>query len=221
MVDLGTGTGAVALPLARRGHDVIGVDVAEAQLREAARTAGDLPVRWVCAPAEATGLPSGQTDVVVAGQCWHWLERPRAATEAMRLLRPGGDMLIAHLDWLPQKGNVVEATVELLEAQGARAPAFMDLQVRSFYPHWPDDLFEAGFVDVETFSFDVALSYRRDDWRGRIRASAWLGASRSEADVARTDAALEALLLRFDEPLAVAHRVFVVHARKPRRRLER
>jgi len=33
----------------------------------------------------------------------------------------------------------------------------------------------AGFVDVETFSFDVHVPYTQEGWRGRIRASAGIG----------------------------------------------
>lgn len=214
-VDLGTGTGAVALALAERGHEVVGVDVAEAPLAEAALKPGGMGVSWRCAAAEDTALPAGQADVVMAGQCWHWFDRAGAAAEVMRLLRPAGDVVIAHLDWLPRPGNVVEATVDVLERHGARPPAFMVLQTRSFYPHWPDDLLDAGFVDVETFSFDVALPYSRDAWRGRVRASAWLGASRLDDEVRRTDAALAKMLDGLDEDLVVPHRIFVVHGRKP------
>jgi len=80
--------------------------------------------------------------------------------------------------------------------------------------HWPDDLFEAGFVDIETFSFDAVIPSRRDGWRGRVRASAWLGARGSGADTARLDRALTALLDGYDDPLEVPHRIFVVHGRK-------
>ena len=44
--------------------------------------------------AEDTGLPAYSFDLVAAGQCWHWFDRPRAATEITRLLRPEGVLVI-------------------------------------------------------------------------------------------------------------------------------
>ena len=49
-----------------------------------------MQVEYHVAPAEETGLPDDNFDVVTAGQCWHWFDRPRAAAEVARLLRPGG-----------------------------------------------------------------------------------------------------------------------------------
>ena len=39
-----------------------------------------------------------------------------AALEARRLLAPSGRLVIAHFDWLPLPGNVVEATEALIKA---------------------------------------------------------------------------------------------------------
>ena len=39
---------------------------------------------------EATGLPEGSADVVVAAQAWHWMDPAAASEEAARVLRPGG-----------------------------------------------------------------------------------------------------------------------------------
>ena len=59
LLDLGTGTGTLARGFARRGLRVSGVDVATAMLEQARRLDRDagVRVRYVRAPAEATGLP--------------------------------------------------------------------------------------------------------------------------------------------------------------------
>jgi ubiquinone/menaquinone biosynthesis C-methylase UbiE len=64
--------------------------------------------------AEITGLPDRSADVVSAGQCWHWFDRPRAAVEVARVLRPDGSVVIAHFDWIPLPDNVAQVTEALI-----------------------------------------------------------------------------------------------------------
>jgi hypothetical protein len=75
----------------------------------------------------------------------------------------------------------------------------------------------AGFRDLETFSFDEDTPYSHQAWRGRIRASAGVGASLSPDAVEHFDDSLAELLAeRFPEdPLAVLHRCFALICRAP------
>ncbi|MEM6789230.1 MAG: class I SAM-dependent methyltransferase [Myxococcota bacterium] len=217
VLDVGTGTGTAAVALARRGHRVTALDVAPTQIEAASRRANGLDVTWRVAPAEDTGLATAGFDVGFAGQCWHWFDRARAAQELRRVLRPRADVLIAHLDWLPRGENIPARTEALLRAQGLTAPDYSRLQMGGFYPLWLDDLQGAGFVDVETMSFDVDLVYSSAAWRGRMRASAWLGARHTKPVVDRVDAALAKMLAPTPGPTTIPHRVFVVHAVRPYR----
>ena len=221
VADLGTGTGTVARGLAQRGALVTGLDVSEDML-EAARelaTGARLHMDFVRAPAENTGLLPESFDLVVAGQCWHWFDRPAAAREVSRLLAPGGRLVIAHFDWLPLPGNVVEATERLIERFNPGPPApFVPLsQSSGVYPPWFRDVSEAGFTGLESFSFDVSVPYSHTAWRGRIRASAKVGASLPLDTVARFDAELARLLdASFpNDPLDIPHRVFALLATRP------
>ncbi len=211
ILDLGTGTGTLARGFALRGCIVTGLDPS-APLIEAAReldqTAG-VTIQYVIARAEETGLPGANFDVVTAGQCWHWFERQKVAQEVRRLLVPHGRLVIAHFDWIPLSGNVVEATEKLIEQHN---PAWKLGGGAGLYPAWLTDVAIAGFQDIETFSFDVQVPYSHEAWRGRIRASAGVAASLPPEQVARFDAELWDLLKeRFPrEPLEVPHRVFAV-----------
>jgi SAM-dependent methyltransferase len=216
LVDLGTGTGALARGFARRGCQVVGIDIAKPLLDQARRldAAEGLRIDYRVARAEETGLPGRSVDVVSAGQCWHWFNRALAAAEAARLLRPGGALVIAHFDWLPINGNVVHATETLIEFYN---PDWKLGGGLGLYPEWLRDLVEAGFCGLETFSYDLAVPYTHEDWRGRVRASAGVGGSLSEAEVQAFDKAFAGLLAaRYPgEILDVAHRVFAVVARTP------
>ncbi|MCC2664971.1 MAG: methyltransferase, partial [Geminicoccaceae bacterium] len=216
LLDLGTGTGSLARGFARRGVPVVGLDRSPAMLEQARRLdrAAGVRVAYLAARAESTGLRGASFEVVSAGQCWHWFERARAAREVRRLLRKGGRVIIAHFDWLPLAGNVVEATERLILQH---SPDWRGHGGSSLHPAWLGDLALAGFVGLETFSFDQAMSYRRAAWRGRVRASAGIAASLDRAAVARFDAEHEAMLARDfpADPLLVPHRCWAAVGRAP------
>ena len=216
VVDLGTGTGTIARGLALRGCLATGLDSETHLLTEAARLDREAAtgVTYVEGQAEETGLPSGSFDIVTAGQCWNWFDRPRAVMEVARVLVPGGRLVIAHFDWLPLRDNVVAMT-ERLVAQFN--PDWHLGNACGIYPAWLGDVAEGGFGALETFSFDTDVSYTHEAWRGRIRASAGIGASLPADRVAAFDAELEAALKVGwpTEPLLVPHRVWAMKAQWP------
>jgi SAM-dependent methyltransferase len=215
LVDLGTGTGTLARGFARRGCRVVGLDPDARML--AAAQAHDrehgLTIAYVKARAEATGLASASADVVTAGQCWHWFDRPRALDEVVRVLRNSGKLVIAHFDWLPLPRTVVEATEQLIAHHNA------DWRLggaNGMYPQWLPDLLERGFRNVVDFFYDVDVPYTPAAWRGRIRASAGIAALTVER-TGEFDAALARLLAQQfpQETLTVPHRVFAIVAEAP------
>ena len=95
VVDVGVGTGLSAEPFLRGGYTVIGVEPSESmrlageqQLRAYVSNGGTY--RSVAGTAEATTLPDGVADLIVAGQAFHWFDVPDAAIEARRVVRHGG-----------------------------------------------------------------------------------------------------------------------------------
>lgn len=215
-LDVGAGTGTVARGLAALGLTVEAVDPS-AQMMDQARAldeAEGVAVTYQVGRAEALPFPDARFDLVTAGQCWHWFDRPRAAAEAMRVLKPGGILVHCHFDWLPIAGNVVEATEALIMRYN---PGWRAGGGTGLHGHNLPDLTVTGFRDIETASFDIDQPYSHEAWRGRIRASAGVKATLDEAGVVRFDADHAALLAeRFpQDPLLVPHRVFWAIARKP------
>lgn len=216
VVDLGTGTGALARGFAQGGCTVSGVDLNGELLGEARRldAVAGVSIDYRQATAEQTGLDGSAWDVVAAGQCWHWFDRSRAAQEARRLLRPRGALLICHLDYLALPGNLCEATEDLILRHN---PHWSMAGSSGMYPAWSLDAAGAGFADIETFSFDLVIPFTHQGWRGRMRSCNGVGASLPPASVAAFDEALAQLLAdRFPrEPLVIPHRWWALVARAP------
>lgn len=86
-LDCGCGTGQATVALARYFQAVYGVDPSAEQI---GRAVGHERVRYLVAPAEATGLPEGSQDLVIAAQALHWFDLERFYGEVRRVARPGG-----------------------------------------------------------------------------------------------------------------------------------
>ena len=97
VVDLGAGTGLLALPLAARGVAVRAVEPASAMLDVLREGARGLPVDPVHAAAEETGLPDGAATLVLVADALHWIEPEAAGREAARLLAPGGAVAVVEV----------------------------------------------------------------------------------------------------------------------------
>lgn len=214
LLDLGTGTGTLARGFAQRGCEVTALDPSRELLTEARRLDRDagVAVRYVEARAEQTGLPAKTFDVITAGQCWHWFDHDKAAAEARRILKPSGLIVIAHFDWIPLPGNLAEATEQLIMEHN---PQWKLAGGTGVHHEWFAELAASGFEEIESLSFDEDVPYTHEAWRGRVRASAGVGASLPPEEISQFDDALADLLRqRFpNDPLAVHHRVWVLTAR--------
>jgi SAM-dependent methyltransferase len=102
VVDLGCGTGQLALPLAGRVRAVIGMDPEPDMLRRARRAARDADVSnvsWMLgADADLPALQgvTGQRSVAMVsiGQALHWMRHDELFRSARPLLRPGGGVAV-------------------------------------------------------------------------------------------------------------------------------
>lgn len=95
VLDLGCGTGTLAIMLAGRGLSVVGLDPAVAMLDAARRKPGAERVRWICGDATSPELESTEVDLVTmtgnAAQAIVSDEDWRATLTAVHdVLTPGG-----------------------------------------------------------------------------------------------------------------------------------
>ncbi|MGH3273893.1 MAG: class I SAM-dependent methyltransferase [Streptosporangiaceae bacterium] len=99
ILDIGTGTGVLAIPLARMAARVIAVDPDAGMLAEGTRLAGNAGIAnitWLRGDsASLHELGIGQVLLAVMGASFHWTDRDQLLDELDNLVLPGGGVVIA------------------------------------------------------------------------------------------------------------------------------
>ena len=121
-LDVGSGTGSVAVLLAELGYEVVGVDLAPLMVARAARKAQDHAVHVNFMIGDATEPPvEGPFDVVVGRHVLWAMSAPSAALECwLRLLSPTGVLVLVEGFWHTGAGL---PAADLLALVTARARA--------------------------------------------------------------------------------------------------
>ena len=125
VLDVGAGTGRVAIPFAAVGCDVVGVDASAAMLASLSNKAATWTVRTVVADAVALPFSRACFDAVVMARMLYLLPRWRdAVVEAARVLTLDGVVLHEWGNGQPDEAwvQIREKARSLFEKAGLRSP---------------------------------------------------------------------------------------------------
>jgi SAM-dependent methyltransferase len=202
LLDLATGTGAVARTAARTGASVVGVDLSPGMLAVARELAPEIEFRL--ADAHALPFEACEFDAVACGlSVTHFGEPAKALGEALRVLREGGRFVASA--WGGGGGGTPScgAVIEVLKRYGASETGYkLDEETWFDVERGSEVLRRAGFAEVaartEHFSGTFADAEEALQW-----ALAWpCGAAR----LARVDPAdRDAVIAKAREVVAASH----------------
>ena len=166
VLDLGSGDGTTALPAAKLGATVTGVDIAAnlvAAGNERASSAGLTNLHFREGDAsDLIGIDSDQFDLVVSIFGAMFAPRPfDVASEMVRVTKPGGRIVMGN--WIPGDPTLV---AQILKTSAAYTPPPPEGFVSPMA--WGDEgkvreRFEAAGISPENISFERATWYFRGD----------------------------------------------------------
>jgi ubiquinone/menaquinone biosynthesis C-methylase UbiE len=151
LLDIGCGTGAISLEMARAGYDVTAIDPDPSAIEIAERSSHDSrPGRLTYHQGDVGTWVADEAafDVVVSSRVLHHVPEPAVALERIhRWLRPGGqfvcvDFLYDRFDrsdarWLAQMRGLLEATGSY--RRDGRLPTSPDSAVERITAEWAQD----------------------------------------------------------------------------------
>jgi SAM-dependent methyltransferase len=112
VADVGAGTGAFTRVLVGLGLSVTAYEPDAGMLDQLAHGLPDVPRHL--ASAEHLPLEDASLDALTAAQAWHWFDKPAAAAEFRRVVRPGGVIGLLWnirddtVDWVGAMSDIVD-----------------------------------------------------------------------------------------------------------------
>ena len=163
-LDLGCGDGTTALPAARRGAEVLGVDIAAnlvAAGRERARAAGLAKLSFEEGDAsDLSGIADGRFDLVVSLFGAMFAPRPNdVAREMVRVTRPGGRIVMGN--WIAGDPTLVAQILKISAAYTPPPPADFVSPVTWGQEDVVRERFGAAGIPADHISFErVSWTFR-------------------------------------------------------------
>jgi SAM-dependent methyltransferase len=169
VADVGSGTGLLSELFLRHGNRVYGVEP-NREMREAAEQFLAAYPNFVSVEgrAEETTLEDESVDFVTAGQAFHWFDPAGARREFLRILRPGGWVVLAWNDRHTAGTPLLEDYERLLLEYG--------LDYREVSAKYMEETSLAtlyGGAEVRTETLDNEQVFDFDGLRGRLASSSY------------------------------------------------
>lgn len=160
ILDVGTGTGFLSIPLAELGHEVVGLDMSEGMMSKCSKKTKERKIRIDLRRGDAEALPfdDNSFDVVVSRWVlWTLLHPDRAVCEWIRVLRPFGsayafDTPFVGKDWNGFEMRVRRNTARVMISIKERRNALSEKYDRNI-----EDLLPLNYSKRESFEKQLNL----------------------------------------------------------------
>jgi len=127
VLDLGCGTGQIAIPICRHVREVVAMDPEPEMLAEGkiqAEKSGAKNIRWIEGGSEDLAEMEyvlGRFQLVVLGTAFHWMNQEKTLDDLYEILHDGGGIVIASIDGEFFKQSVIVQVVKKWLGEERRA----------------------------------------------------------------------------------------------------
>lgn len=189
IADVGSGTGLSTELFLKNGNAVFGVEPNPEMRAAGERVLAKYPkFSSVNGAAEATRLSDHAVDLVVAAQAFHWFDRAATRPEFVRILKPGGWVVLAWNGYRVESSPMMAAYQNLVLRYGTDYSEVqrevVGCDVESFYA--------PGSCKCARFEFQQTFDY--EGLKGRLLSASYA----PEADHPNYDAMLSEVRKIFD-----------------------
>jgi ubiquinone/menaquinone biosynthesis C-methylase UbiE len=178
LLDLGCGTGEVAIPLSSHFAQVTAVDIEPQMVAQGQAKATDLGITnidWAVASAEETPVP-GDCDLITVGAAFHWMDRELLAKRFYDVLRPGHAVAVLGTSSSPWSGTASwhSAALEVIHS-------YLGPRRRAGSGHYTvektheDYLRPVGF-NVSMHEYPAEHTWTADEFIGYLYSTSFVGA---------------------------------------------
>ncbi len=172
IADIGSGTGILTKLFLENGNPVVGVEP-NREMREAGEVFLAEFGRFNCidGTAEATRLPTGAMDFVLAGQAFHWFDRDKTRKEWKRILKEEGAAVLIWNDRRIDATPFLRDYENLLQTYGTDYNEINHKNVQDaavFNAFFGGAFREAAFDNIQRFDFEGLM--------GRLHSSSYVPA---------------------------------------------
>lgn len=201
LLDLGCGTGEIAIPMSSRFQEVIAVD-SDSEMLAAAKHKSDEQgiknINWIQQHAEQHTASVNSYELLTIGAAYHWMDRDTIAQNARNWLYPGQPLVVlgytsiwtGRADW----HGVVRSVLQkwLGEKRRAGSGHFDD----ALDPH-EMILTKAGY-EVEEIQHQIDYAWTLDHFIGNLYSTSFASPAVLRENQSAFEADLRAALLQYD-----------------------
>lgn len=200
VLDLGCGTGQIAVPIAEFVDEILGMDPNGAMLREArarAVEAGRTNVEFVVGSDAQLEALRGSFDLATMGRSFHWMDQDRTLAELARLT--GGVAILGDVEWLTHGERDWQVAVyDVIHAYIDDPPGRVLASELEYDEPWDELLADFGFRDVEKRALGSERTWSIEEIVGYLLSLSFCSPAVLGDEQASFEAALRDRLEGFD-----------------------
>lgn len=179
VLDLGTGTGVLPRNLYRYGAKWTGTDISEEQIMQARMLSEGMEIEYEAVSAEKTNFPDNSFDVVTACQCFWYFDHEKLEPELVRMLKPGGHILLLYMAWLPHEDKIAGAS----EALALKYNPSWSGAGETVHPIFVPEIYLQHFELTYREEYLLQVPFTGESWHGRMKTCRGIGASLTETEI--------------------------------------